>query len=95
MKHLHHKALDYDIGVYFEANGHGTVSIAQITSTLKYLEITVIHHNRICMVWVSEHLKKHSIFYRNGITDWLMKNLLPAGAIFLALSVLYFDRFPL
>ncbi|CAF1143768.1 unnamed protein product [Adineta ricciae] len=25
VKHLHHKALDYDIGVYFEANGHGTV----------------------------------------------------------------------
>ena len=25
MKHLHHKALDFDIGVYFEANGHGTV----------------------------------------------------------------------
>ena len=25
VKHLHHAALDYDIGVYFEANGHGTV----------------------------------------------------------------------
>ena len=25
MKHLHHAALDFDIGVYFEANGHGTV----------------------------------------------------------------------
>lgn len=25
VKHLHHKALDYDIGIYFEANGHGTV----------------------------------------------------------------------
>jgi len=25
VKHLHHKALDYDIGAYFEANGHGTV----------------------------------------------------------------------
>ncbi|CAF0791967.1 unnamed protein product [Rotaria sp. Silwood1] len=24
VKHLHHKALDYDIGIYFEANGHGT-----------------------------------------------------------------------
>ena len=22
---MHHKALDFDIGVYFEANGHGTV----------------------------------------------------------------------
>lgn len=25
VKHLHHKALEYDIGVYFEANGHGTI----------------------------------------------------------------------
>ncbi len=25
VKHLHHKALDFDVGVYFEANGHGTV----------------------------------------------------------------------
>lgn len=25
VKHLHHKALEYDVGVYFEANGHGTV----------------------------------------------------------------------
>lgn len=25
VKHLHHKAIEYDIGVYFEANGHGTI----------------------------------------------------------------------
>ena len=25
VKYLHHEALNYDIGVYFEANGHGTV----------------------------------------------------------------------
>lgn len=25
VKHLHHAALQYDVGVYFEANGHGTV----------------------------------------------------------------------
>ncbi len=25
VKHLHHAALSFDIGVYFEANGHGTV----------------------------------------------------------------------
>jgi len=25
VKHLHHAAKEYDIGVYFEANGHGTV----------------------------------------------------------------------
>lgn len=25
VKHLHHKAVEFDIGVYFESNGHGTV----------------------------------------------------------------------
>lgn len=25
VKHLHHKATEFDIGIYFEANGHGTV----------------------------------------------------------------------
>lgn len=25
VKHLHHKAMEFDIGVYFEANGHGTI----------------------------------------------------------------------
>jgi phosphoacetylglucosamine mutase len=26
VKYLHHKAKDFDVGVYFEANGHGTVT---------------------------------------------------------------------
>jgi phosphoacetylglucosamine mutase len=25
VKHLHHEAAKFDVGVYFEANGHGTV----------------------------------------------------------------------
>ncbi|XP_071530798.1 phosphoacetylglucosamine mutase [Panulirus ornatus] len=29
VKHLHHMALQFDIGVYFEANGHGTVIFSQ------------------------------------------------------------------
>lgn len=31
MKHLHHAAEHYDIGVYFEANGHGTVLFSPTT----------------------------------------------------------------
>ena len=31
VKHLHHAAEHYDIGVYFEANGHGTVLFSQST----------------------------------------------------------------
>lgn len=26
VKYLHHKAKEFDIGIYFEANGHGTVT---------------------------------------------------------------------
>ncbi|WBW71708.1 N-acetylglucosamine-phosphate mutase [Schizosaccharomyces osmophilus] len=29
VKHLHHEAKNFDIGVYFEANGHGTVLFSQ------------------------------------------------------------------
>lgn len=29
VKHLHHKALEFDIGVYFEANGHGTIVFSE------------------------------------------------------------------
>ncbi|XP_065882367.1 phosphoacetylglucosamine mutase-like isoform X2 [Dysidea avara] len=29
VKHLHHKAKEFDIGVYFEANGHGTVLFSE------------------------------------------------------------------
>lgn len=35
VKHLHHKALDFDIGIYFEANGHGTVGEFYLISRLK------------------------------------------------------------
>jgi len=32
VKHLHHKAVEYDIGIYFEANGHGTVIFSDLAS---------------------------------------------------------------
>ncbi|XP_067929154.1 phosphoacetylglucosamine mutase-like isoform X2 [Watersipora subatra] len=34
VKHLHHAALDYDIGVYFEANGHGTIVFSKSANNL-------------------------------------------------------------
>lgn len=37
VKHLHEKAADYDIGIYFEANGHGTVLFSD--AFLSWLEI--------------------------------------------------------
>ena len=33
MKHLHHAAERYDVGVYFEANGHGTVLFSPETQS--------------------------------------------------------------
>ncbi|XP_066867346.1 phosphoacetylglucosamine mutase isoform X4 [Kogia breviceps] len=33
VKHLHHKAQELDIGVYFEANGHGTVLFSKAAET--------------------------------------------------------------
>lgn len=36
VKHLHSKALEFDIGIYFEANGHGTVLFKDtVVQTLK------------------------------------------------------------
>ncbi|NXQ97627.1 AGM1 mutase, partial [Sagittarius serpentarius] len=33
VKHLHHKAQEFDVGVYFEANGHGTVLFGKAAET--------------------------------------------------------------
>ncbi|KAF5099991.1 hypothetical protein D0Z00_001471 [Geotrichum galactomycetum] len=41
VKHLHHAAQHFDIGVYFEANGHGTVLFdPQAVSTLKNFKVS-------------------------------------------------------
>ena len=41
VKHLHHAAQRFDIGVYFEANGHGTVLFSP--SALQTLKATQSH----------------------------------------------------
>lgn len=38
VKHLHHAALWFDVGVYFEANGHGTVTFSE--NALKVIKNT-------------------------------------------------------
>ncbi|RMZ87441.1 hypothetical protein DV736_g5326, partial [Chaetothyriales sp. CBS 134916] len=41
VKHLHHAALRYDIGIYFEANGHGTVLFSDhAIETIKKAKLT-------------------------------------------------------
>ena len=40
VKYLHHKAEDFDIGVYFEANGHGTILFSKrLLSSLTKLQV--------------------------------------------------------
>ena len=42
VKYLHKKALEYDIGIYFEANGHGTVLFSdEFVSRLESLASTL------------------------------------------------------
>lgn len=51
VKHLHKKALEFDIGVYFEANGHGTVvfsanakrQIKKATRDNTYVIYSIVH----------------------------------------------------
>ncbi|XP_027982868.1 phosphoacetylglucosamine mutase isoform X5 [Eptesicus fuscus] len=38
VKHLHHKAQEFDIGIYFEANGHGTVLFSK-TAEMKIKQL--------------------------------------------------------
>lgn len=39
VKYLHKKASEYDIGIYFEANGHGTILFSKdCISTLEAME---------------------------------------------------------
>lgn len=33
---MHHKAQEFDIGIYFEANGHGTVSMHLLTHSSEF-----------------------------------------------------------
>ena len=42
VKHLHHAALKYDVGVYFEANGHGTVLFSDRVDWSKHPQIKAL-----------------------------------------------------
>ncbi|KAF8788427.1 phosphoacetylglucosamine mutase-like [Argiope bruennichi] len=43
VKYLHHEALKYDVGIYFEANGHGTVIFSK--EALRLLKETGLNSN--------------------------------------------------
>lgn len=57
VKHLHHKAQEFDVGVYFEANGHGTVStsmqcIISAAKTYKKCQISLRMRSFHCLLTV-------------------------------------------
>ena len=39
VKHLHAEALKHSVGVYFEANGHGTVKVTNFHFMYLFIEI--------------------------------------------------------
>lgn len=55
VKHLHEKAAQFDIGIYFEANGHGTILFSE--SCLSWLEA---RNNELTLV--SEGISECSLF---------------------------------
>jgi len=84
VKHLHHKALEYDIGVYFEANGHGTIvfsdnakaTIAQAAETkesAKTLLLLIDLINETVGDAISDMLLVETILNHKGwdVQDWI------------------------
>jgi phosphoacetylglucosamine mutase len=47
VKNLHHEALKFDIGIYFESNGHGTILINNNQITTNYLDIIKQLNNKV------------------------------------------------
>ena len=92
VKHLHHKALDFDIGVYFEANGHGTVLYSARAQSLiksaenpagKKLKLFMDMTNQCVGDALSDMLLVESVLFARGwnAQDW-----------FAAYQVLFFKR---
>lgn len=81
VKHLHHKALDFDIGVYFEANGHGTVLYSPEAQKMikaatgiagKKLKLFMDMTNQCVGDALSDMLLVESVLFANGwnASDW-------------------------
>lgn len=85
VKYLHHKALDFDIGVYFEANGHGTVVYSESAQLIikecakddkneaaKKLNLIMDMTNQCVGDALSDMLLVESILFAKGwnVQDW-------------------------
>ncbi len=79
VKHLHHKALEFDIGVYFEANGHGTVVFSEKAQSLickaegnPKLKLFMDMTNQCVGDALSDMLLVESVLFARGwnVQDW-------------------------
>lgn len=53
VKHLHHIAESFDIGIYFEANGHGTVLFKDdLLISLEKVGQRLLHTDSLCAPWL-------------------------------------------
>ncbi|KAF0719797.1 Aste57867_796 [Aphanomyces stellatus] len=78
VKFCHHKALDYDIGIYFEANGHGTVMIKDaVVDRLHKLEGTLADEKK--KVALAHLLAAHQMINQavgDALSDFLFAEVL-------------------
>eukprot|EP00951_Prasinocladus_malaysianus_P017804 scaffold141071_cov50-Prasinocladus_malaysianus.AAC.1 len=54
VKHLHHAAVTFDAGIYFESNGHGTVVFSQ--KLLAFLE-EVWHEHGLSLIVLGRYMR--------------------------------------
>ncbi|XP_033757116.1 phosphoacetylglucosamine mutase-like isoform X2 [Pecten maximus] len=81
VKHLHHRALEFDLGVYFEANGHGTVifsenASSQIQSAAKDSSLSEIQRDAAAQLCTVMDLINQTV--GDAISDMLLVELILA-----------------
>lgn len=63
VKYMHHVALDFDIGTYFEANGHGTILFSQRFATVVNEQVAELEENRNTSSEVYQGLKNLQVSF--------------------------------
>lgn len=70
VKYLHHRAQEFDVGVYFEANGHGTVVFSE--NAKQVIRATANNKGWVCHIHVLI-----AVTHARGLffADWTRKSL--------------------
>lgn len=73
VKHLHHKAQEFDIGVYFEANGHGTVVYSENSINLvKDSAENLTGDRKIAAQWLWDIMDLTNQAVGDALSDFLL-----------------------